>query len=70
MTSQHNQDIYKWMNSGKYFLLKLIYSEKATIFFEISTLLLTTVSFSSCQRTLIKTFQIEAMIALITKMRY
>ena len=27
-----------------------------------------TVSFSSCQRNLIKTFQIEAMIALITKM--
>ena len=26
------------------------------------------VSFSSCQRNLIKTFQIEAMIALITKM--
>ena len=29
---------------------------------------LTCVSFSSCQRNLIKTFQIEAMIALITKM--
>ena len=28
----------------------------------------TKVSFSSCQRNLIKTFQIEAMIALITKM--
>jgi hypothetical protein len=28
----------------------------------------TTVSFSSCQRNLIKTFQIEAIIALITKM--
>ena len=28
----------------------------------------TYVSFSSCQRNLIKTFQIEAMIALITKM--
>ena len=27
-----------------------------------------TVSFSSCQRNLIKTFQIEGMIALITKM--
>ena len=26
------------------------------------------VSFSSCQRNLIKTFQIEAVIALITKM--
>ena len=26
------------------------------------------VSFSSCQRNLIKTFQIEAMIALVTKM--
>ena len=29
---------------------------------------LATVSFSSCQRILIKTFQIEAIIALITKM--
>ena len=29
---------------------------------------LAVVSFSSCQRNLIKTFQIEAMIALITKM--
>ena len=28
----------------------------------------TTVSFSSCQRNLIKTFQIEGIIALITKM--
>ena len=28
----------------------------------------TQVSFSSCQRNLIKTFQIEAVIALITKM--
>jgi hypothetical protein len=29
---------------------------------------LTEVNFSSCQRNLIKTFQIEGMIALITKM--
>ena len=28
------------------------------------------VSFSSCQRNLIKTFQIEGMIALITKMTF
>ena len=33
-------------------------------------LVISLVSFSSCQRNLIKTFQIEAMIALITKMVY
>ena len=34
----------------------------------LQTLPITNVSFSSCQRNLIKTFQIEAIIALITKM--
>ena len=34
----------------------------------LTPLTVPTVSFSSCQRNLIKTFQIEGMIALITKM--
>ena len=38
------------------------------VIFFVKSMYLPKVSFSSCQRNLIKTFQIEAMIALITKM--
>ena len=49
----------------------LIRKQKLTNFYQIFLWLPVShliVSFSSCQRNLIKTFQIEAMIALITKM--
>ena len=44
------------------------FSHKAVVYDTLYKTKITVVSFSSCQRNLIKTFQIEAMIAMITKM--